>query len=53
MPCIPPLLHHDKCIIDLKGKAKLFDNFFAEHCSNFFAEHSSIVRNNREFPATL
>ena len=24
IPCIPPLLHHDKFIIDFKGKAKIF-----------------------------
>ena len=30
IPCIPPLLHQDKFIIDFKDKAELFNSFFAD-----------------------
>ena len=45
IPCIPSLLHQDKFIIDFKDKAKIFNNFFADHCS--------ILRNKSELPTTL
>ena len=45
IPCIPPLLHQDKFIIDFKDKAEMFNNFFADQCS--------ILRNKSELPATL
>ena len=45
IPCIPPLLHQDKCIIDFKDKAEMFNNFFAGQCS--------ILRIKSELPATL
>ena len=32
-PCIPPLLHGDKCITSFKEKAQIFNNFFAKQCS--------------------
>ena len=45
IPCIPPLLHQDKFVTDLKEKANIFNNFFAEQCS--------IISNNSELPVTL
>ena len=45
IPCIPPLLHQDKFIIDFKEKAEMFNNFFADLCS--------ILRNKSELPASL
>ena len=45
IPCIPPLLHQDEFIIDFKGKAEMFNNFFADQCS--------IMRNKSELLATL
>ena len=30
--CIPPLLYQDKLNIDFKGKAEIFNNFFADQC---------------------
>ena len=33
IPCIPPLLHDDKFITNLKEKADIFNNFFAKQCS--------------------
>ena len=43
IPCIPPLLHQNKFIID--NKAEMFNNFFADQ--------SSILKNKSELPATL
>ena len=45
IPCIPPLLHQDKFMIDSKEKAGMFNNFFADQWS--------ILRNKSELPATL
>ena len=45
IPCIPPLLHQDNFVIDFKEKNNIFNTFFADKCS--------IVRNNKELPATL
>ena len=45
IPCIPPLLHQDKFIIDFKDKAEMFNNFFAYQCY--------ILRNKSELPAAL
>ena len=45
IPCIPPLFHQDKFIIDFKEKAEMFNNFFIDQCS--------ILRNKSELPATL
>ena len=33
IPCIPPLLQHNKYVTDFKKKAELFNLFFAEQCS--------------------
>ena len=43
IPCIPPLLHQDKFIIDFKEKAEMFDNCFTDQCF--------ILKN--KLPATL
>ena len=45
IPCIPPLLHQDKFIIDFKDKAEMLNNFFADQCC--------ILRNKSELPTTL
>ena len=45
IPCIPALLHQAKYVTDLKEKANIFNNFFANQCS--------IVNNNSELPVTL
>ena len=33
IPCIPPVFHNNKFVIDFKEKAELFNTFFAEQCS--------------------
>ena len=33
IPCIPPLLHNGKFIMDFKEKAELFNDFFTMQCS--------------------
>ena len=45
IPCISPLLHQDKFIINFKEKAEMFSNFFADQCS--------LLRNKSKLPATL
>ena len=45
IPCIPPLLHQDKFIINFKEKAEMLSNFFADQCS--------LLRNKSKLPATL
>ena len=45
IPCIPPVSHQDKYIINFKDKAEMFHNFFTDQCS--------IMRNKSELPATL
>ena len=45
IPCIPPLLHQDKFIINFKEKVNIFNNFFANQ--------SSIVNNNSKLPVTI
>ena len=45
IPCIPPLLHQDRFIIDFKEKAEMINNFFADQCS--------ILRNKSELPAAF
>ena len=32
-PCIPPIFHNNKYIVDFKEKSKIFSTFFAEQCS--------------------
>ena len=34
VPCIPPVFHDNKFVIDFREKAELFNTFFAEQCSN-------------------
>ena len=45
IPCIPPLLHNGKFIIDFKEKAELFNDFFSKQCS--------LVNNNSKLPSVL
>ena len=33
IPLIPPLLLRDKFVTDMKAKADIFNNFFAEQCA--------------------
>ena len=33
-PCIPPLFHGDKYIVDLQEKSEIFSSFFADQCSS-------------------
>ena len=43
--CIPPLLHDDKFITNLKEKAETFNNFFAKQCS--------LINTNSDLPSFL
>ena len=45
IPCIPPVFHNNKFVIDFKEKAELFNTFFAEQCS--------LSKNNSELPKSL
>ena len=45
IPCIPPLLHNGKFIMDFKEKAELFNDFFTMQCS--------LVNNNSKLPSVL
>ena len=33
IPCIPPIYHNNNYISDFKGKAQIFNNFFAKQCA--------------------
>ena len=33
IPCIPPLFHGDKFIVDFQEKSEIFNSFFADQCS--------------------
>ena len=33
IPCIPPLFHGDKYIVDFQEKSEIFNSFFADQCS--------------------
>ena len=33
IPCIPPIFHNNKYIVDFKEKSEIFNTFFAEQCS--------------------
>ena len=33
IPCIPPLFHGDKFIVDFQEKGEIFNSFFADQCS--------------------
>ena len=45
IPCIPPLFHEGKYVIDFKKKAELFNSFFVKQCS--------IIQNSSKLPFTL
>ena len=45
IPLIPPLFHENRFITDFKGKAELFNSFFAKQCS--------LIRNDSELPTSL
>ena len=45
IPCIPPLFHNGKFIMDFNEKAKLFNDFFTRQCS--------LINNNSKLPSTL
>ena len=45
IPCIPPLLHNGKFIMDFKEKAEVFHDFFTMKCS--------LVNENSERPSVL
>ena len=45
IPCIPPVFHDNKFVIDFREKAELFNTFFAEQCS--------LPKNNSELPKNL
>ena len=45
IPCIPPVFHNNKFVIDFKEKAELFNTFFAEQCS--------LPNNKSELPKSL
>ena len=32
-PCIPPLFHGDKFIVDFQEKSEIFNSFFGDQCS--------------------
>ena len=42
VPCIPPIFHENRFIIDFREKAELFNSFFANQCS--------LVRNGSVIP---
>ena len=33
MPCIPPIFHENRFVLNFKEKAELFNSFFATQCS--------------------
>ena len=45
IPCIPPLFHNGKFIMDFKEKAELFNDFFTRQCS--------VINNNSKLPSIL
>ena len=45
IPCIPPVFHNNKFVIDFKEKVELFPTFFAEQCS--------LPSNNSELPKSI
>ena len=45
IPCIPPLLHNGKFIINFKEKAELFNDFFSKQCS--------LVNSNSKLPSVV
>ena len=45
IPCIPPLLHENKFIIDFRRKAEIFNTFFPTQCS--------LINTSSVLPTTL
>ena len=45
IPCIPAVFHDNKFAMNFRGKAKLFNTFFAEQCS--------LPKNNSKLPKNL
>ena len=45
IPCLSPIFHDNKFVIDFREKAQLFNTFFAEQCS--------LQKNNSELPKNL
>ena len=41
IPCIPPLFHGDKFIVDFQEKSEIFNSFFADQCSPI--SHGSVL----------
>ena len=33
IPCIPPLIHNNEFVVDLKERSELFNPFFANQCT--------------------
>ena len=48
IPCIPPLFHENKFIINFKERAELFNTFFANQCT--LLNNSSVLPNNLAKP---
>ena len=44
-PCIPPIFHGDKFIVDFQEKKEIFNSFFADQCSP--------ISNGRVLPSEL
>ena len=36
-PCIPPLFHDNKYIVDFQEKSEIFNSFFVDHCSRILS----------------
>ena len=45
IPCIPPLFHDDKYVVDFQEKSKIFSSFFTDQCS--------LISNGRVLPSKL
>ena len=45
IPCIPPLLHENKFIIDFRRKTEIFNTFFVKQCS--------LINTSSDLPTTL
>ena len=41
IPCIPPIFHNNKYIVDFKEKSEIFNTFFAEQC--FIIPYKSVL----------
>ena len=45
IPCIPPIIHIDNVITDIRENSKLFNTFFAQQCS--------LIENSRTLPTCI